>query len=163
MPSIFPAWAASLSVFGVTPSTFAALLRLSHGSMLSGCGRKTGILWCDRSAVTRSRVQRLPCPVTRPFRLRMPAIKIIIGNEHQVPDGRDDIGGGTVALAAAALRQAPFGMHPTDPMDQKHDLGCLIIDIGDHLVDESAHDTLLAAGHPLSAPTRQPEGLHRAR
>src|SRR6266571_3980481 len=29
----------------------------------------------DLSAVTRSRVQRLPWPVTRPFRLRMPAIR----------------------------------------------------------------------------------------
>ena len=53
----------------------AALLRLSHGSCPSGAARKTGILWCDLSAVTRSRVQRLPWPVSSPLRLRMPAIR----------------------------------------------------------------------------------------
>ena len=69
--------------------------------------------------------------------------QIIIGDEHQLPDGRDDIAGGAVALPSATLRQTQFCMDPSDPMDQQDDLGGCIIDIGDHLVDDGAHDALL--------------------
>jgi hypothetical protein len=43
----------------------------------------------------------------------------------------DDIGGSAVALSAAPLRQAKFGMGATNPMDQQDDLGGFIVDIGD--------------------------------
>ena len=36
-------------------------------------------------------------------------------------------------------------MHATDPVDDQHDLACLLIDVGDHLLDEGAHDALLQA------------------
>ena len=69
--------------------------------------------------------------------------QIIIGNEHQLVDGRYDVGGGTVALSSASLRQAQFSMDAAKPMNQENDLGRCIIDIGDHLVDDGAHDALL--------------------
>ena len=69
--------------------------------------------------------------------------QVVIGNQHQVPDGRDDIGGGAVALSATALRQATFGVGATNPMDQQDDLGGFIVDIGDYLLDHSAHNALL--------------------
>ncbi len=56
------------------PINFAAPPRLSHASTPSIWGRKTGILRYDLSAVTRSRIQRLPFPVVSPLRLRTPAI-----------------------------------------------------------------------------------------
>ena len=48
--------------------------------------------------------------------------QIIIGDQHQFPDSRDDIGGGAVALSSPALRQAQFGMDAAHPMDQENDL-----------------------------------------
>ena len=72
--------------------------------------------------------------------------QIIAGDEHQLPDGRDDVGGGAVALAATPLRQAQFGMHAADPVDQQDDLGGFIVDIGDHFLDDGAHDALLEPG-----------------
>ena len=73
--SISPASAASRRVLGATCNRRAASQRLSQGSMPSSAGLNTGMRWCERSEVTRSRVQRLPWPVTRPLRLRMPAIR----------------------------------------------------------------------------------------
>ena len=55
--SISPASAASLSVLGVMPRRRADLLRFSQGSMPSSAGLWTGMRWCDRRDVTRSRVQ----------------------------------------------------------------------------------------------------------
>lgn len=72
--------------------------------------------------------------------------QIIIGDEHQLPNRRDDIGGDAVALPSASLRQAQFSMDAANPMDQENNLGGCIIDIGDHLVDDSAHDALLEPG-----------------
>jgi len=72
--SISPASAASLSVLGATCRRRATLLRLRQGSFPSSASLCTGIRWCERNEVTRSRVQRLPWPVTRPFRLRMAAM-----------------------------------------------------------------------------------------
>lgn len=43
--------------------------------------------------------------------------QIIAGDQHQLPDGCDDIGGGAVALSAPALRQAQLGMGAANPMD----------------------------------------------
>jgi putative transposase len=74
MASISPVSAASLRVFGAIRMSRAALLRLSQGSFPSSAGLCTGMRWCERNEVTRSRVQRLPWPVTNPFRFRMPAM-----------------------------------------------------------------------------------------
>lgn len=68
--------------------------------------------------------------------------QIIIGKEDQLPHSSDDIGRGAVALPAAAARQAQFGMDATSPMDHEDDLACLGVDIGDHLMDDGAHDAL---------------------
>ena len=73
--STSPASAASLSVLGATCRRRAALPRLSQGSFPSSAGLCTGMRWCERSEVMRSRVQRLPWPVRRPFRLRVPAMR----------------------------------------------------------------------------------------
>jgi hypothetical protein len=73
--SISPASAASRSVFGAIFRTRAASERLSQGSTPSSAALKTEMRWCERNAVTRSRVQRLPWPVWRPLRLRRAAIK----------------------------------------------------------------------------------------
>lgn len=62
----------------------------------------------------------------------------IIGDEDQLPDSGEDVGRGAVALPAATLRQAQFGMDAANPMDLENDLGRFIIDIGDHLVEDGA-------------------------
>ncbi|WP_292176116.1 hypothetical protein [Mesorhizobium sp.] len=62
--------------------------------------------------------------------------QIIIGDEHQLADGRDDIAGRAVALSTAPLRQAQFSMDAANPMDQENDLAGFVIDIGDHLPDD---------------------------
>ena len=72
--------------------------------------------------------------------------QIIGGDENELTDGRDDLGGGAVALASTPLRQAKLGMHAADPVDQQNDLGGFVVDIGDHLVDDGAHDALLEPG-----------------
>ena len=58
--SISPASAANRSVFDATFRTRAASERLSQGSSPSGAALNTGMRWCERNEVTRSRVQRLP-------------------------------------------------------------------------------------------------------
>jgi len=73
--SISPTSAASRRVLDATFSRRAAPERLSQGSTPSSAALNTGIRWCERSEVTRSRVQRLPWPVLRSLRLRSPAIR----------------------------------------------------------------------------------------
>ena len=73
--SIFPASAASRSVFDAILRRRAASERLSQGSTPSSAVLNTGMRWCERNEVTRSRVQRLPWPVLSPLRLRRPAIR----------------------------------------------------------------------------------------
>ena len=73
--STSPASAANRRVLGATFNRRAASERLSQGSARFSAALNTGIRWCDRSEVTRSRVQRLPWPVLRPLRLRRPAIR----------------------------------------------------------------------------------------
>ena len=48
--------------------------------------------------------------------------QVIIGDENQLADGGDDVGGGAVTLSAATPRQAQFGMNAANPMDQESDL-----------------------------------------
>lgn len=48
--------------------------------------------------------------------------QIIIGDEHQLADGRDDIAGRAVALSTAPLWQAQFSMDAANPMDQENDI-----------------------------------------
>ena len=48
--------------------------------------------------------------------------QIIIGDENQLADGGEDVGGDTVALSAATPRQAQFGMNAANPMGQENDL-----------------------------------------
>ena len=73
--SISPLSAASRNVFWLMPRSLAARVRFSQGSMPSAAGRQTGMRWWERSAVTRSRVQRLPWPVRSLLRFRMPAMR----------------------------------------------------------------------------------------
>src|ERR1700682_158263 len=42
--------------------------------------------------------------------------QVIIGDENQLADGGEHVGGDAVALSAAAPRQAQFGMNAADPM-----------------------------------------------
>ncbi|MEK4031633.1 IS3 family transposase [Methylocystis sp. IM3] len=74
-PSISPTSTASRRVLGETFNRRAASERLSQGSTSSSAALNTGMRWCERNEVTRSRVQRLPWPVLRPLRLRRPAIR----------------------------------------------------------------------------------------
>jgi hypothetical protein len=57
----------------------------------------------------------------------------------------DDIGGGTVALPAAALGQAHLTMGAARPVNNKDDLGGRVVDIGHDLVDQRANDALFEA------------------
>lgn len=49
--------------------------------------------------------------------------QIIIDDQNELPHRCDNIGRSTVALPAATLGQAQFGMDAANPMDQQGDLG----------------------------------------
>lgn len=106
MPSISPASAARRNVFGVTPSNFAAPPKLSHGSNPSIWGRKTGILRYDLSAVTRSRVQRLPFAGRQSIAIENTGNHVVIGNQDELPHSFDDVVRCRVSLPSAPFRQA---------------------------------------------------------
>ena len=72
--------------------------------------------------------------------------QVIASNEHQLTHCFDDIGGGTVALPAAALGQAHLAMGAARPVNNKDDLGGRVVDIGHDLVDQRANDALFEAG-----------------
>jgi len=72
--------------------------------------------------------------------------QIIIRNKDQLPDGVNDVGRGTVALATASARQTQFRMDAAHPVDEEHDLPGIGIDISDHLLDHGADDALLEPG-----------------
>ena len=69
--------------------------------------------------------------------------EIIIGYQHQLPHGSNHIGCCAVTLPAPTFWQAYLAMNAADPMDEQNDLGRLRIDVGDHLMDDGADDTLL--------------------
>ena len=68
---------------------------------------------------------------------------IILGDQHELTHGGDDVGGGAVALATPAPWQAHLAVHAADPVDDQDDLSGVLIDVGYHFVDQGAHDTLL--------------------
>jgi hypothetical protein len=72
-----------------------------------------------------------------------PGDKIIIGNQYKLSRGGNHISGGAVALPTPSSGQAYLAMNTADPMNEENDLGRLRIDIGDHLMDDGADDTLL--------------------
>ena len=72
--------------------------------------------------------------------------EIIIGDQHQLTYGLDDIGGGAVALPAPALEQAQLTVGAAQPVDDENDLGGRVVDIGHDLVDQGAHNALLDTG-----------------
>jgi transposase InsO family protein len=72
--SISPRSAARRRVRAATPTRAAAWVRFSQGSSPSAASQNTEMRYCERNAVTRSRVKRLPCPVLTPLRLSTPAI-----------------------------------------------------------------------------------------
>ena len=69
--------------------------------------------------------------------------EIIVGDEHEMSDRRDDVGRGAVALSLSPTRQAKLGMDATHPVDHEHDLGGLDVDIRDHLADQGADNAFL--------------------
>ena len=60
----------------------------------------------------------------------------------------------------ASLRQAQFGVDASNPMDDEDDLRGSIIEIGDHFIDERAHDALL---QPCIGCRRRPDGAKVSR
>ena len=103
----------------------------------------------------------LPCPAIavaghQSVSVENTGNQVIIGDENQLADGGEDVGRGAVALSAATPRQAQFGMNAANPMDQENDLRRFVIDIGDHLVDDGAHDARL---EPRVGRRRRPYSL----
>ncbi|WP_292464942.1 hypothetical protein [Mesorhizobium sp.] len=93
----------------------------------------------------------LPCPaIAMPSHQAVPVEnagdQVIAGDQHQLPDGCDDVGGVRIALATSPFRQTQFCMDAVDLLDQQDDLGGFIIDIGDYFLDDGAHDALLEPG-----------------
>ena len=82
----------------------------------------------------------------QPVAVQQPRDQIVAGDADQQADGIDDVGRGTVALATAPLRQAPFGIDAARPMDEQHGLAGILVDIGDHLADHGSDDALLEPG-----------------
>ena len=87
---------------------------------------------------------------------------IILGDQHELTHSSDDVAGSAVALAAPAPWQAHLAVHAADPVDDQDDLSSVLVDVGDHLVDEGAHDALL---QPRVCGGRRPDRLqvHRER
>jgi hypothetical protein len=69
--------------------------------------------------------------------------EVVIGNQYKLADRGDHVGRGAVALAAPTSGQAYLAVDAADPMNNKHDLRRHLVDIGDHLMDDGAHDALL--------------------
>src|ERR1700738_1357043 len=70
---------------------------------------------------------RLPCPAIavaghQAVPVEDAGDQIIIGDENQLADGGEHVGGDAAALSAAAPRQAQFGVNAADPMGQENDL-----------------------------------------
>ena len=82
--------------------------------------------------------------------------EIVIGDAHQQPDGGDYVGRGAVALAASSSRQTNLGVDATHPMNDENDLGRVVVDIGDDLLDDGPHDALL---EPRVGRRGGPDGL----
>src|SRR5260370_22857543 len=82
----------------------------------------------DRNPMMRPvRGDPLPCPAIAVASHQSVPVEdagnhVIIGDENQLADGGEDVGGGAVALSAATPRQAQFGMNPANPMDQQNNL-----------------------------------------
>ncbi len=57
--------------------------------------------------------------------------------------GGNHIGRGAGALPAPPPGQAYLGVDPANPMDEQNDLGCIGVDVGNHLMDHGADDALL--------------------
>lgn len=89
----------------------------------------------SRPAVLVSRAQSIP--------IENAGDEVIVGDEYELANGIEDVGGGGVALAAAATREPKFGMDASRPVDEQDDLCGVIVDIGHHLVHECADDALL--------------------
>src|SRR3984893_4545485 len=82
----------------------------------------------DRDLMMRpERGGALPCPAIavaghQAVPVEDAGNQIIIGDENQLADGGEHVGGDAVALSAAAPRQAEFGINAADPMGQENDL-----------------------------------------
>src|SRR5258707_5743188 len=82
----------------------------------------------DRDLMMRpERADPLPCPAIAVAGHQAVPVEdvgdqIIIGDENQLADGGQHVGGDAVALSAAAPRQAQFGMNAANPMGQENDL-----------------------------------------
>ena len=68
---------------------------------------------------------------------------VVIGDHHELANRGNDIGGGAVALTAAASGQTHLAVDAANPMHHEDDLGRFEVDIGHHLLDDRAHDALL--------------------
>ncbi len=116
MPSISPASAASLRV---RCNAEEARRLVQVEPRLVAIRRRPE----DRDLVMRSVCgDPLPSPAIAMLGHQAVAIEnagdqIIAGDQHQLPDGRDDIARGAVALSAPALRQAQLGIGAANPMD----------------------------------------------
>ena len=125
------------------PRSLAAPVKFSQGSTSSTAGRQTGMRWWEGRRYAFAG-PAIPWPVRR----------FVVGDAYQQSDGGDDVGRGTVALATAASRQTNLGVDSAHPMNEENDLGRRVVDIGDDLLDDGSHDTLLEARvGGLSAPS----------
>ncbi len=100
-------------------------------------------LWWLRSDVTRSRVQRLPCPVRRSLRLSTPAITSSLHARTSTRTASTISVAVLLRLSPPAARQAQLGVDTAHPVHDENDLSALRVEVGDHLANELAHDALL--------------------
>jgi hypothetical protein len=68
--------------------------------------------------------------------------QVVAGDQHKLAHGFDDVGRCAVALPAPALRQAHLAVGAACPVHDQNDLRRGVVDIGDHFVDQDAHDPL---------------------
>jgi hypothetical protein len=111
--------------------------------------------------VGAQRCHTLAAPAIAVAREQLAAVQnarneIVIGDAHQQPDSSDDVGRGAIALAASSSRQTNLGVHAAHPMNDENDLGRVVVDIGDDLLDDSPHDALFEPRVGGSGRTRWP-------
>ena len=105
---------------------------------------------------TRSRVQRFPRPVTRPFRLSRPAIRSSLTIRTSTRTASTISTEVLLALAASTARQAQFSVGAAGPMHHEDDFRSFIVDVRDDLLNQGPHDPL------LQSPVRQPGPARRS-
>ena len=143
MASISPASAASLRVFGVICMPPRGLTEIEPRFIPI-----FGWLVHWNAVMRTQRGDALACPAVAMTRDEAIPVEdagdhIIIGDQHELANDGNHIGCRGDCADRGGVWQTHLAVDAADPMDHENDLGRLGVDIGRHLLDHGAYDTLL--------------------